>query len=312
MSRPGRDFELLVARIEGWLVPKGAIVKSPDRIPDKDTGSLREVDASIRHQVGSSMVLIILECRERQEKQDVCWIEGLVSKRESVGADKIIAVSSSDFTDPAKEKAEAKGIELRLVNDITKEKAVSWVDRTKISFRRVHWKLDADSLHLSSEDPNTLSRFAPNVLISYEEDRINTPIGRNTESSQSFTIRYLVNHATQAGKGIADDLVVGAKPVRKTIQISSPNEELVVFTESGEKPLKDIRIPIIIWMTEVAARPRVLEYGSPKEAIIQVAEAVVCYGSNRALTVLYSNTPPKSWEDQGSSMIDDEKPARHE
>lgn len=47
-----RRFEKLVARIERVLAPKGAIVKSPDKIEDILTGSLREVDASIRMKVG--------------------------------------------------------------------------------------------------------------------------------------------------------------------------------------------------------------------------------------------------------------------
>ena len=48
-----RDFEKLVARIEKLLAPSGASIKSPDRLPDKTTGQLREVDGTIRYQVGS-------------------------------------------------------------------------------------------------------------------------------------------------------------------------------------------------------------------------------------------------------------------
>ena len=49
-----RQFELLAARIERTLAPSGAVVRSPDRLRDLVTGSLREVDASIRVQVGSA------------------------------------------------------------------------------------------------------------------------------------------------------------------------------------------------------------------------------------------------------------------
>src|ERR1043165_7781512 len=58
-TKAWRDFEELVARIEALYLPTGAIVKSPDRIPDKDTGRLREVDVSIRMTVGSTVILIL-------------------------------------------------------------------------------------------------------------------------------------------------------------------------------------------------------------------------------------------------------------
>src|SRR5262245_39374323 len=100
-----RDFELLVARIEEWLGPKGATVKSPDYIADRVTGELREVDASIRLHAGSAPILVTVECRDRVSVQDVTWIEQIASKRDSVGAARTIAVSSSGFTGPARSKA---------------------------------------------------------------------------------------------------------------------------------------------------------------------------------------------------------------
>src|SRR5712692_9330561 len=81
-----RMFEELIARIEETLVPQGAVVKSPDFILDKVTGSMREVDGSIRYQVGSTPILITIECRRRSTKDDARWIEQLRSKKEDIGA----------------------------------------------------------------------------------------------------------------------------------------------------------------------------------------------------------------------------------
>jgi hypothetical protein len=77
-----REFELLVARIEKQLSPLGAIIKSPDSIIDKVSGSPREVDASIRYVVGSTPILITIECRNREKLQDDTWIEQLAKKKE--------------------------------------------------------------------------------------------------------------------------------------------------------------------------------------------------------------------------------------
>ncbi|KQZ43276.1 hypothetical protein [Ensifer sp. Root558] len=78
-----RDLEKLTARIETMLAPTGAVVKSPDRIRDKVTGKLREVDAAIRHMVVSVPILITIECRDRRGKQDVQWPEEIKSKKDS-------------------------------------------------------------------------------------------------------------------------------------------------------------------------------------------------------------------------------------
>ena len=92
-----RQFERLVARIERDLAPKGAVVRSPDRLPDLVTGSVREVDASIRFTVGSAPILITIECRRRAAVQDDTWIEQLAAKKEKLGAAKTIAVKGQNI-----------------------------------------------------------------------------------------------------------------------------------------------------------------------------------------------------------------------
>ena len=95
-----QKFQELIAHIESFLVSQNLssspIVKSPDYIPDLDTGRKREVDASIRYKVGSIENLTIIECRKRKHKQDVTWIEQLSSKKDNLGAHQFIAVSNSE------------------------------------------------------------------------------------------------------------------------------------------------------------------------------------------------------------------------
>lgn len=136
-----REFERLVARIERDLAPQGAVVRSPDRVPDLVTGSLREVDASIRFKVGSSSILITIECRRRGAVQDDTWIEQLASKKEKVGAAKTIAVSSSGFSEPAKITAKLKGIDLRNLREITDEEILAWLRAVVFERRGLHLKI---------------------------------------------------------------------------------------------------------------------------------------------------------------------------
>ncbi len=121
-----RSFERLVTLIESEAAPRGAVVKSPDHIPDIDTGQPREVDASIRFRAGTIDILVVIECRRRKEKDDVTWIEQLATKREKVGAAKIIAVSAAGFTKPAIISAKRYGIELRELSNIKPEDLDDW------------------------------------------------------------------------------------------------------------------------------------------------------------------------------------------
>jgi hypothetical protein len=94
MTPKWKEFEQLIARIERAIAPSGAELKSPDQLPDKVTGELREVDVSIRYKVGTCPILITIECRDRSKVEDVTWIEQLAEKKRFIGASMTLAVSS--------------------------------------------------------------------------------------------------------------------------------------------------------------------------------------------------------------------------
>lgn len=114
-----QQFEQLVARIEADAAPLGLTIKSPDRIRCKLTGRMREVDASIRAQVGTTSILVTIECRKRGKRQDVTWIEQLAAKKFAIGADRTIAVSASGFSADAEATARLHNIDLRRLRDVS-------------------------------------------------------------------------------------------------------------------------------------------------------------------------------------------------
>jgi hypothetical protein len=136
-----RNLELLVEKIEKSFLSDNAIIKSPDYLLDKVTNELREVDISIRNFVGTSNLLVAIECRHRGTKQDVRWIEEIKTKHENLGANKIIAVSKNGFTSQAIIKAKFFGIELRTFEEITPEIIQSWDDQLIIETHTVYYKL---------------------------------------------------------------------------------------------------------------------------------------------------------------------------
>jgi hypothetical protein len=108
-TRKGRDLELLVARIKEHQLP-GAVVRSPDLVLDRDTGEKREVDVGIHIPREGGEIFIAIECRDRKAVQHVEWVEQLICKKQSIGADTLVAVTSSRFYRPARVKALKHGV----------------------------------------------------------------------------------------------------------------------------------------------------------------------------------------------------------
>jgi hypothetical protein len=57
-------------------------IRSPDLIMGQFSHSRREVDVAIRGRIGATDVLIVVECRDRAQTEDVTWIEQLAQKLE--------------------------------------------------------------------------------------------------------------------------------------------------------------------------------------------------------------------------------------
>ncbi len=101
-----------------------ASVRSPDFIADVDTGERREVDIGIHVPTANGETFIAIECRDRRAQQSVEWIEQLISKKKSVGANVLIAVTASSFSRPARIKALRHGVLLaRLSSRLPQEMA---------------------------------------------------------------------------------------------------------------------------------------------------------------------------------------------
>jgi hypothetical protein len=121
-----KQFEELVGAIESVAAPRGAVVKCDDHLPDVITGESRQVDVSIRFRIGTSDVLILIECRDRNRNEDVRWVEEMVMKLRNLAASKIILVSATGFTQAAKVKAEHYGVELRELSELRVAEIEDW------------------------------------------------------------------------------------------------------------------------------------------------------------------------------------------
>lgn len=117
-------FERVIQRVIELLErDTSAKVTWDDRISDPDTPKRkRQVDITVR----KDGLLTLIECRLHRQPQDVSWIEELIGRRASMGADAVVGVSSSGFTRTARNKAKRFGIHLRDVADLSDAEVREW------------------------------------------------------------------------------------------------------------------------------------------------------------------------------------------
>jgi hypothetical protein len=122
MDTPGA-LERQVLHIHELLVRSHADVTWNDHIPDPDNPEqLRQIDVTIRR----DGKLTLIECRLSRRRQDVKWIEELIGRRQSMGADEMIGVASAGFTTGAKKKAARFGVRLRHLKQLSDKEITSW------------------------------------------------------------------------------------------------------------------------------------------------------------------------------------------
>ena len=124
MLKDGKELEDFVGQLEEILQPLGATVTIRNEgVLDEVTGTGREVDVWIQLPSGE---FIMIECRDRNTKEDVRWIEQLVTKGRDLGAKKVVAISTLGFYEPAKIKAQKYDIETRVLYEISLPDILNW------------------------------------------------------------------------------------------------------------------------------------------------------------------------------------------
>jgi hypothetical protein len=206
--RKGRDLELFVQQIEQGLVGTNATVRSPDFIRDVHTGRRREVDVSVRQRVGSANLLVIFECRDRRKRQDATWIEQLASKRESVGADRVVAVSRVPFSAEAIKKAAAKGVDIRTIASIDAAAIRSWCSMTHLEVQNPHLEVSQAWVILAGDEPDPGLRFS-----------LTEPVFDTSDGGTPLSIMSVVNRALSQNPDWAKAVPTDGSAVEKRLVI---------------------------------------------------------------------------------------------
>lgn len=290
-----RRFQELVARIEKLLAPSGAVVTSPDRLPDLLTGQMREVDASVRMTVGSAEVLITFECRRRSGKEDVTWIEQLATKKQSIGAAMTMAVSSTGFSAPAKKVARLKGIELRQLQDITDEQTTQrFLSGFSLSVTVTTFDVQWCSF-IGSDGKTILTDDLPESLFEALEARgLDAPLLHTLPDNQPITLNQLLAQVPKP------DIPDGGEPVVKRCTAAFSAGSVAVTTREGEQELSGIQLSVRYSREKRPVSPLSLhQYTDPSGPIIEVVQGDVALDDGAGIQLdVYLNRGESSPQDE--------------
>lgn len=112
-----KRFERLIHQIHEQYAIPNARVTLDDHIQGHDSHTLRQVDISIRTEVGPYKILIAVECKDHATPLDVGDVGAFSTLRTDVRAHKGVLVATSGFTQAAIELGRSLGIDTRTYLD---------------------------------------------------------------------------------------------------------------------------------------------------------------------------------------------------
>jgi hypothetical protein len=204
---------------------------------------MREVDITLRGNVGSSPVLIAIECRDRTTRADVSWIEQLATKREDIGAHKMIAVSRKGFSEAAISLARKRGIETRSLREVLPVEGFDWIEGREfqpcfISYRLVDISIDVSSLPQAS------------FMVDFPGGKLkgDHPIFFRKSDGTPATINDLLDHhwITRYSFGVPMD---SPHRISVILKMMNPEDAMAIKLTPGSTDIAQIRLEIEVLRT---------------------------------------------------------------
>lgn len=290
---PWQRFEKVTARIEASLAPIGAVVVLNDKIRDNETGRLREVDAAIRFRAGTINILINLECRRRGARQDVTWIEQLVTKKRKIGAATTIAISLSGFSEPARKTASQNGIELRTLYELEVGE-LSWL-------QFLHLDLHLNSTAVQQADIELWDPPPPDTEIVYDqqllakcggrEDRYPLFIQASTQNRYGFdeVIRLIEQQGHKFFASFGSDV-----SAEHRVRWHCHDPGIVIDTSYGRLPVRYISL-VVIAKQDRRKIPvlNVFRYAAAEGPLVEGVEFDLSMGLSNTVLGMYKDADGK-------------------
>jgi len=113
MPREGRFVEVITALLQDFFGPEDISIISPKEYYENGK-KIGEIDVLMAARIGTTTVVTGIECRDRAGSgpQGADWIREISGKKDQFHLNKMIAISTSGFTEPAISTAKKFGIDL--------------------------------------------------------------------------------------------------------------------------------------------------------------------------------------------------------
>jgi len=224
MSRnDGKSLELLTKLIESLLLPKGFEVETRKRIFNDLGIQIAEFDIVIKNKADSEPFYGLIECRDRPSRGAAPgeWIEQLYGRKHRFKFDKVMAVSSTGFSDGAKETARELGVELRNLETVTANEISNWLPQ-KIPLTIQHGEYTSVFVNLIDDGQFTLNQ------VPFQLDTKDTQFFR-TGSSKAYSLLEIWQNALNNNQKYFEEIEPNGDVHNvKIIVNQSPTENLKI------------------------------------------------------------------------------------
>lgn len=279
----GKAFEILVRDLEVLLQRHYGLRDDQIRCEwryrkrGKHSRQLREIDVAIFVETGPRTLFVAIECRDRNGRQGLPWIEQLATKRRDIGADRMVAVSRDGFTECARLSAEENEIEIYRLSErsaFTDGKELADLRLTMlrpsvriISFGWAHCGMSLqplrEALELSTEEITALSQDFEG------ESWLDAPEGKK------LSLREIMLRTLTWDKLLAE-VTVGGPPTIQSIETTLTRARYHLASEHSDEAfiaLTSIRGDFEIhWERELITPQRIMQYRAANEPVIELHE----------------------------------------
>lgn len=118
MPRRTNRFQQLVFLLQTQLAER-ALVTESDMLRDQRTGSLSEVDVTLKTEVNGIPITVGIECTAEGRRADINWVRRMVTKRDDLRIHKMVLVSEKGFSKDAGKLAESHNIDTFTLREAT-------------------------------------------------------------------------------------------------------------------------------------------------------------------------------------------------
>lgn len=241
MSNSGKLLEGLVERIEKLLIPHGFTISPNEKVYNDDGVQIAEFDIEIAGKIGSANFKWLIECRDRpaQGAAPGSWIEQLVGRRDRFKFDKVIAVSTTGFTEGASEYAKDSGIEIRTVNETDIDQISDWFLLNEMTLYKRGTILEHATLLVDENEPQEVHEALRQVLANNAPD---SKLLLSTENGEHVSVASAFAIAAYGVDGLYDGVTPESGSKKVNLQVSYPqdNSHYVVESKLGNIRIKEI------------------------------------------------------------------------